>query len=214
METVDTKILIYCLKHPDTLEVRYIGMTSKTLKYRLSKHIDNAKYTKHNKHLCNWILNILKLNKKPIIELIEKVDFNKWQDKEKFYISLYSSKRLLNSTMGGEGTFGFKHNATTIKKLRDLKTGIIPSKEALIKRSISLKNRVITKEHRLKISNSNRGKIYTKYKILVRDITTGADVICDSVRQVHIQFNIGEITVRRNLNKNTVVKKKYILVKI
>ena len=52
METVDNrKIKIYALKHPNTLEIRYIGKTNQSLSKRLTNHICNAKYTKHNKHL-------------------------------------------------------------------------------------------------------------------------------------------------------------------
>lgn len=60
------EVHIYTLKHPDTLEVRYVGKTVRSLSRRLGNHIANAKGNKHNKHLSNWILNILKENKKPI----------------------------------------------------------------------------------------------------------------------------------------------------
>lgn len=50
------KVKIYTLKHPDTLEVRYVGKTVRSLSRRLGNHIANAKGNKHNKHLSNWIL--------------------------------------------------------------------------------------------------------------------------------------------------------------
>ena len=52
------EVHIYALKHPDTLEVRYVGKTVRSLSRRLGNHIANAKGNKHNKHLSNWILNI------------------------------------------------------------------------------------------------------------------------------------------------------------
>ena len=64
------KVKIYVLKHPDTLEVRYIGKTIRTLSKRLGNHVANAKGNKHNKHLSNWILKLLEENKRPIIELL------------------------------------------------------------------------------------------------------------------------------------------------
>jgi len=212
METVDTKIQIYCLKHPITLEVRYVGMTSRTLKRRLQGHIDNAKYTGHNKHLCSWILSILKLNMKPIIESIDEVTLENWQEKERYYISLYP--RLINATLGGEGTFGFKHSIETIERVRLKKIGIKPSKETLLKRSIALKGRIVTQDHRDKISVKNTGKIYTKFKILVKDIISKEETVCNTVKEVKAMFKMGEMTVRRNLNKDSIVKKRYILVKI
>jgi group I intron endonuclease len=208
MERADIKI--YCLKHPNTLEIRYVGMTSKSLEKRLNKHIDNAKYTKHNKHLCNWILSILKLDKKPIIELLEEVDFNVWQEKEKFYISKFP--RLLNFTLGGEGTFGLKHSEESKKKMG--KKGVKPTKETLKKRSLALKGRIISEEHKLKIGQANKGKIYTKFKILVKDIINNSETIFNTVNEVHLALNVGEMTVRRNLNNNKIVKSKYIFMKI
>lgn len=46
-------VKIYVLKHPDTLEVRYVGKTVRSLSRRLGNHIANAKGNKHNKHLSN-----------------------------------------------------------------------------------------------------------------------------------------------------------------
>ena len=50
------EVYIYVLKHPDTLEIRYVGKTVRKLSRRLGNHIANAKGNKHNKHLSNWIL--------------------------------------------------------------------------------------------------------------------------------------------------------------
>lgn len=66
------KVKIYTLKHPDTLEVRYVGKTVRSLSRRLGNHIANAKGNKHNKHLSNWILKILSLGKRPIMNLLKK----------------------------------------------------------------------------------------------------------------------------------------------
>ena len=44
------EVHIYALKHPDTLEVRYVGKTVRSLSRRLGNHIANAKGNKHNKH--------------------------------------------------------------------------------------------------------------------------------------------------------------------
>ena len=52
-------VKIYVLKHPDTLEVRYVGKTVRSLSRRLGNHIANARGNKHNKHLSNWILKII-----------------------------------------------------------------------------------------------------------------------------------------------------------
>jgi hypothetical protein len=43
-------------------------------------------------------------NKKPELEILEKVDINDWQNKEKYYIKFYKNmgNNLVNSTDGGE----------------------------------------------------------------------------------------------------------------
>lgn len=48
-------VKIYVLKHPDTLEARYVGKTVRSLSRRLGNHIANAKGNKHK-------MNLLKKN--------------------------------------------------------------------------------------------------------------------------------------------------------
>lgn len=212
METADTNnYFIYCLKDPISQEIRYIGFTTKTLKYRLSKHIDNAKYNKHNKHLCNWILKYLKLNLKPIIELIEICNKDTWIEREKYWIKYYSN--LLNISEGGDINI-IKHTEETKQKLRLQKIGIKPTKETLEKRSKSLKGRIFSKDHKLKLSKSNKQTSLEKNKIKVIDIINNTEEIYLGREAVKKACNIGLMTIYRNLNKDTIVKKQYKLVKI
>ena len=150
------KIKIYALKHPITLEIRYIGKTNQSLCKRLGNHIYNAKYTKHNKHLSNWILSILKIDMKPIICLIEECSYSIWQEKEKYWISYYSN--LINITEGGDGSLGFLHTPETIKKLRNINLGRKHSQEFKDNMSKRLKGKSLSQEHINKISNSTKGK--------------------------------------------------------
>lgn len=208
---VDT-IKIYVLKEPDTLRIRYVGITTKTLKQRLRKHLDNALYTKHNLHLCNWILKYYKNNQLPVIEEIEECVINVWQEREKYWISQF--KDLLNSTEGGEGSFGFKHSFSSKEKIRQLKLGLKQSNETKLKRSKSLKNRIITQEHKEKISIANRGNIYTKYKIRVIDTIESQEYIFNSVIEVKEFLSCNKKSVYKHLNKNTLLKNRYFIVKI
>ena len=208
---VDT-IKIYVLKEPDTLEIRYVGMTSKTLKQRLRKHLDNALYTKHNPHLCNWILKYYKRGQLPIIETIEKCDKKVWQEREKYWIKHYDN--LLNSTDGGEGSFGFRHSKKSIEKIRNMKLGIKQSKKTRLRRSKSLKGRIITKEHRIKIGNSNRGRDYTKYDIKVIDNINNLEHIFNTAKEVSQYLECGKTTVYRYLDKDKLFRKQYFIVKI
>lgn len=164
---VDTrKVKIYALKHPDTLEVRYVGKTVRSLSRRLGNHIANAKGNQHNKHLSNWILKILALGKRPLIELLEECEHSVWQEKEKFWISKYPN--LINLTSGGDGCDGFIHSEATKEKLRIAKLGYKHSEEFKRNMSKRLKGVPLTEEHKAHIGNANRGRkasLETKKKL-------------------------------------------------
>ena len=53
-------IKIYTLSHPDTHEIRYVGMTSKSLKERLTNHWSHIY---QNNHRTNWIKSLRKIRK-------------------------------------------------------------------------------------------------------------------------------------------------------
>lgn len=153
------KVKIYTLKHPDTSEIRYVGKTVRSLSRRLGNHIANAKGNKHNRHLSNWILSILSLGKRPLIELIEEVDSSIWQERERYWISQYPN--LINLTDGGDGCLGFLHDEETRIKCGLANVGRKHTdrfKEDLSKR---LKGVNLTEEHKAKIGDSNRGKVRT-----------------------------------------------------
>lgn len=188
-------------------------MTSKSLKQRLRKHIDNALYTKHNPHLCNWILKLIKNNKLPIIELIEECGKENWQEREIYWISNFNN--LLNYTKGGEGSFGYKHSKETLSLLRIQKLGHLQSTETKLKRSKSLLGRIITEEHRSKIGFSNKGKIYTKYKIKIIDTINKLEYIFNTAKECGEFLKCGsKTTVYRNLDTNRLFRNKYLIVKI
>ena len=151
------KVKIYTLKHPDTLEVRYVGKTVRSLSRRLGNHIDNAKRSRHNKHLSNWILSILSNGKRPIIELIEEVDNSVWQEREKYWITQYPN--LINLTEGGDGCRGFLHDEAT--RIKCGKANIERKHTQEFKDAISnrLKGINLTEEHKAKIGLANKGKV-------------------------------------------------------
>jgi group I intron endonuclease len=205
-------IRIYVLKEPDTLKIRYVGMTSKSLKERLRKHLDNALYTKHNPHLCNWILKYYKNNQLPIIDLVEECVIENWQEREKYWITQFND--LLNSTNGGEGSFGFKHNLKSIERIRRQKIGIKQSNETKLKRSKSLKGRIVTEDHKNKISIANKGNIYTKYKLQVTDTINNSVYIFNTVKEVKEYLKSSMTHIRRFINNNKLFKKQYLIIKI
>lgn len=147
---------IYSLKHPDTLEIVYVGKTVVKLNRRLANHIANAKGDKHNKQLSNWILNLLSENKRPIIELIEECDESIWESREMFWISQYSN--LMNLTKGGNGSLGYIHDDEAKLKCGLSNLGRTHSDSFKQNMSRRLKGVKLKPEHVSKISAGNKGK--------------------------------------------------------
>lgn len=153
-------VKIYVLKHPDTLEVRYVGKTVRSLSRRLGNHIANAKGNKHNKHLSNWIINILNNNKRPIIELLEECDYSIWQEREQYWISQFPN--LINLTKGGDGCLGFIQDESTKEKLRIAMTGRKHTEEFKQNMSLRLKGKPLSEEHKANIGKANSGRKATE----------------------------------------------------
>lgn len=153
-------VKIYALKHPDTLEIRYVGKTVRSLSRRLGNHIANAKGNKHNIHLSNWILNILNSGKKPIIELLEECNNSIWQEREKYWISQFPN--LVNLTKGGDGCLGFIQDKVTREKLRKAMLGKKHTEKFKQDMSLRLKGKPLSEEHKAKIGKANSGKKATE----------------------------------------------------
>lgn len=102
--------IIYELVCPIENQVRYIGRTTNP-KNRLRQHCD----LKHNSNLHNlnkgvWINNLLQLNLKPELLIIDEVPANTIGFWELHYIDLYKSYgfNLLNGTIGLSSSTSFK----------------------------------------------------------------------------------------------------------
>lgn len=118
------KYKIYCLKDPNTLEIRYIGVTINKLNKRLSQHWYCANSRNLQTYVYKWIRSI---GEKPIIELIEECNESNWENREIYWISHYDN--LTNHQKGGSG----------IVINRD-KTSIERSAEAHYKKVVQLDN--------------------------------------------------------------------------
>lgn len=89
----------------------YIGKTKKTIKRRLSQHINYASKKNKNIYLFNWINKLLENKVMPeitelcVFDNISLFDFNK---EEQFYIKTFKAfnYKLLNHTPGGDGGHG------------------------------------------------------------------------------------------------------------
>lgn len=93
---------IYCLIDPFSYEVRYVGFTTNSLKNRFSSHKYEALKRKAPTHKDKWFRHCNKKGKLPIISLLEDdIAYDKWEEKENYYISKY--KHLTNIKPGGVG---------------------------------------------------------------------------------------------------------------
>lgn len=95
---------IYVLKHPATNEIRYVGVTTRTIKERLYGHLYDARKGKQ-RHVCKWIKSLLDNGLFPLIEQIDDVSTD-WEYWEQYYIKFYNEtggNRLTNIDKGGNG---------------------------------------------------------------------------------------------------------------
>lgn len=94
------KVELYSLSDPNTNEVMYIGKAVNSLK-RFSAHINYSK--SRNTPLYAWINELLSLNQKPLLHILDVVDENEWEQKEIELINEYRNKsvNLLNVAKGG-----------------------------------------------------------------------------------------------------------------
>lgn len=99
-------VYIYKLIDPRDNNVKYIGKTF-NLKKRLSEHISEAKTRKGMKTKKeNWILKLISLGLKPIINLIAEVPTTEYEYWETFYIKKHKDEfevKLLNWDENGAG---------------------------------------------------------------------------------------------------------------
>jgi len=95
---------IYALCEPTTGEIRYIGKTAYPLMKRLKSHISGAKRVRN--HRTFWIRS---LGQPPIIRALCVVEGSCAGEMEQRAIANYQAHgaRLVNQTIGGEGTPGW-----------------------------------------------------------------------------------------------------------
>jgi hypothetical protein len=122
---MSNEVSIYKLIDPRTNSIKYIGSTHKSLKRRLSDHLSDARRGQKN-YRCNWIRCLLLEGLYPSIDIIEKVNYEERNEKEKYWISYYGRENLVNGTDGGEGVRGLLVSDETKKKLSASHIGQIP----------------------------------------------------------------------------------------
>lgn len=158
---------IYKLIDPRTGEVRYVGQTHIGVKKRLAKHIREARNQNKTKN-HRWINKLAELDLKPIIEVIEVVDFSKhtWQEREVFWIEeLSKSCDLNNHSLGGDGTLGFSPTLEMRAAVAESNRNRVWTEESRNKLSESLKKNVgwhHSEEAKKNMSKAHKGKVLSE----------------------------------------------------
>lgn len=120
---MDNKTIIYTLSHPITGEVRYIGMTTKTLKRRIREHMAESKKGKNRR--CKWIRSLVKIELKPKIEFLDEVCTELGNQTEIYWIEQFKhwGFNLVNGTKGGSGISGYCLSEEHKRKISIAKLG-------------------------------------------------------------------------------------------
>lgn len=111
--------VIYGLFDPETNELRYIGKTHGSLNKRFKDHLKEALVKSTYK--CRWINSLLKQNKVPLIQELEKAKCPESSiELEEFYIDYFRSLgcKLTNAQNGGVGSPGRVVSEETRDKVR------------------------------------------------------------------------------------------------
>lgn len=173
-------VKIYTLACPNTGQIRYVGKTTRDLRFRLYDHTSNHRLAKETSYKNSWIKSIKPL--KPVIEIIDEVKEDEWIFWEQFYISLFTSwgYSLTNMTSGGEGCIGGK-GCKGYKHTEDAK------------RRISIANSKPKSEEWIK--NASRGK----YKPILQYDLKG-NFIREWESSTTAAISLGDISYKKNIS--------------
>lgn len=167
---LSTPVTIYALSDPrNKTLVRYIGKTSKPLHRRLCEHVAERNRPKRN-HRREWIKKLHSEGVTPKIWPIEVCAKENWIEREMHWIWLFKPVGLTNGTdggEGGEGNAGWKWKPEALAKISEIRKGkklspenaemrrrqltekarpLAATPEALLKRSLKLRGRKVSRE--------------------------------------------------------------------
>lgn len=142
---------VYVLADPRDGEIRYVGITSRTLEQRLTEHY----YAQSNDYRGKWLSKLRNIGLKPIMRLLQTFITEDALKAEIYWIKYFKDTgcKLINGTLGGEGALGRFH-----------------SKETKAKISESHKGKHLSEEHKAKLSEAGKGRVQsedTKVKLSV-----------------------------------------------
>lgn len=106
------KYQFYGLVSSDNMgEIRYVGVTSRTINQRFSQHKYCATHpNQRGLPVHKWMWSVYQKGGKIIPKLIDECEENCWEEREIYWIDYYRkhSKNLLNIDKGGHGVITSK----------------------------------------------------------------------------------------------------------
>lgn len=145
----------------DESGVRYVGKSDNPF-VRLRYHKKECK--KLRTHKEKWLFSTISNGGIIKLEILDEVSINDWISTEIYWIGQLKTWgfNLVNGTDWGEGSNGFKnkkHSLITIEKCRVAAKTLVLSKEARLKISNSNRTRVISDKAKANMSNSAMSRI-------------------------------------------------------
>jgi len=192
--------LIYGLRDPRTLMIRYVGKSSSGLS-RPNVHRQLHRKNGLKTHLANWVRELEHAGHTYEVLVLEHLatatDFR--EAEPRWIRSLREAGHdLTNATNGGEGIVGYHHTAETRARMSAVRKGRIPSFEHREALSKALSGRKLSDEHCAKISllkignKNNLGRVWSaEERLKVSQALTGRKLSEDSKqkqRATHVKF--------------------------
>lgn len=111
------KINVYALIEPNTLKIRYIGITKQSLQKRLFGHLSDSFLKRDNSRKRSWIISLKNKGYIPIIKLLKVCNSRKeaLELENELINKYYIKKRLVNCLDGGKFTKKGKKSAKNLK---------------------------------------------------------------------------------------------------
>lgn len=121
--TQNDKVFIYCLVDPRDNSIFYVGKTVDP-KRRLRHHLKYQKGFPKSK----YIEDLLSIDVTPRMEILEVVSSENWEERERYYVSLYRANGANLTNVGPGGGYypdwtGKHHKEETKKKISKLNKG-------------------------------------------------------------------------------------------
>lgn len=150
------KVFIYGLVDPRSQMIRYVGKANNVWQ-RLARHLEPRQLA-DGSHRANWLRSLVNQGLVPDVVILEEVDEDQWQERERAWIAHYRDAGfdLTNGTDGGDGV----HNPSVWARLRNglARRGRQMAEEQRTKISARLRGRSFTDEHRSNLSKAATGR--------------------------------------------------------